>query len=101
MFLHSVLAAEFSEHPVADPTHKDLHPFEVPILNSETNHSAEFGITEYCAALMNKMFSLAHLQIMPFFQYQCSLVNDPKTWLKTLQHLFENNLHFLQHGKHD
>jgi hypothetical protein len=93
MLPHSVLAAEFSEHPVANPALSQLHPFDVPFFDSETIHAGEFSIREYCNTLMNKMFSLAPFQVMPFLKYQCSLVEDPKHWLTSLEKLLESNFH--------
>lgn len=93
MFSHSVLATVFSEHPVANSANKVPHPFDVTFQDSETPHSAGYDPLNYCTALMTKLFSLAHLQIMPFFKYQCSLVEDQKAWLSTLQALLENNFH--------
>ncbi|MCU0361637.1 MAG: helix-turn-helix domain-containing protein [Bacteroidia bacterium] len=93
MFQQSVLATEFSEHPVANPANSRAHPFDVPIFDSETIQAGDYGVKEYCTALMNKLFSLEHFQVMPFLNYQCSLVEDQKTWLLALERLLANNHH--------
>lgn len=92
MYPQPVLATEFSEHPVADPAFGTIHPLDVPFFDSETIHAGDFGSLVYCRALMHKLFSLAHLQVMPFLRHQCALVKDKQGWLIGLQHLLENNL---------
>lgn len=93
MFPQSVLATEFSEHPVANPANSPLHPFDISIFGSETIHPGDYGVKEYCTALMNKLFSLEHFQVMPFLNHQCSLVEDQKAWLLALERLLVNNYH--------
>jgi len=93
MFQHSVLATEFSEHPVANPANNHAHPFDVAIFNSETFQPIDYGVNEYCTALMHKLFSLEHFQVFSFLNYQCSLVEDQKTWLLALEKLLANNHH--------
>ncbi|MCU0360934.1 MAG: helix-turn-helix domain-containing protein [Bacteroidia bacterium] len=93
MFQQSVLATEFSEHPVANPANCSAHPFDVPIIATGALHTGEYGVKEYCTALMNKLFCLEHFQVMPFLNYQCSLVVDQKNWLLALERLLANNHH--------
>jgi hypothetical protein len=93
MFSNSVLVTAFSEHPVANPSKKEVHPLDVIQVDTAAQPMGESATSNYCTALLNKLFSLANLQIMPFFKYQCSLVEDPKAWLTNLQTLLENNLH--------
>lgn len=93
MFPHSVFATEFSEHPVANPSNGQLHPFDVPHNDPETTHANDYGVKDYCTALINKMFSLEHLEILPFLKYQCTLIQDQKAWLLALEKLLASNLH--------
>jgi hypothetical protein len=93
MFQQSVLATEFSEHPVANPANGRAHPFDVPIIDSDALQAGDYSLKEYCTALMNKLFSLEHFQVMPFLNYQCSLIEDQKTWLLALERLLANNHH--------
>jgi hypothetical protein len=93
MFQQSVLATEFSEHPVANPANSRAHPFDVPIIDSDALQAGDYSLKEYCTALMNKLFSLEHFQVMPFLNYQCSIIEDQKTWLLALERLLANNHH--------
>jgi hypothetical protein len=93
MFSNSVLVTVFSEHPVANPSQKEANPFDVIEVDTAAQPMGESAATQYCTALLNKLFSLAHLQIMSFLKHQCSLMDDPSTWLTNLESLLNNNLH--------
>lgn len=93
MFQQPVLAAEFSEHPVANPANSRLHPFDISFFEPQTMSPGATASEEYCTALMHKLFSLEPFEVMPFLHHQCALVSDQKAWLKALERLLANNHH--------
>jgi hypothetical protein len=91
MFSQVVIATDFAEYPVADPAIGRIHHFDIPICDSDLIHSGDFGTSQYCNLLVEKIFTLAHFEVMPFLRFQCSQLDDPKGWLLSLENLLHTN----------
>ena len=88
---------EFKEHPVKFLSHKQIESFDIFI---EEMNERSFNHQIYCIKLIRKLFSLKKKNRNAFFDYQCSLVLEPWSWLNSVYLLLDYNWRiFIKRGQ--
>jgi hypothetical protein len=81
----NVVPAPFVELAVVD-AHAAPHEHDLVI-----ESSSQIDLQSYCTLLLTKILSSNKSKIKPFIKHQCTLLNDPFTWLNKLEKLIDLN----------
>jgi hypothetical protein len=85
MIQFNVSAAPFAEQPFLCAASADASEYDL-ILDPNKQ-----SLEDYCQSLLSKIISLNKSKIKPFIKHQCSLLDDPFTWLNKLEKLIDLN----------
>ncbi|MCE3260618.1 MAG: hypothetical protein K0S12_2259 [Bacteroidetes bacterium] len=84
MIKFNVSAAPFAEQPFLCAASADASEFDLVL-------DEQHDLQQYCQALLSKILMLNKSKIKPFIKHQCSLLEDPFTWLNKLEKLIDLN----------